>query len=177
MDYSLPGSSVHGIFQARILVWVPISFSKGSSWSRDQTHISCLAGGFFTTAPPGKPPKNHYNIANGWKVPWLSHHIASEDCPGSSGQRFPISLTWNWGFDVRVFKRCWDFPGSPVVKTLPSNVPGVGLVPGQGAKIPHALRPKKPKIKQKQYWNKFNNDFKNDPHKRKVSKKLLLCTC
>ena len=82
------------------------------------------------------------NIANGWKVPWLSHHIASEDCPRSSGQRFPISLTWNWGFDVRVFKRCWDFPGSPVVKTLPSNVPGVGLVPGQGAKIPHALRPK-----------------------------------
>ena len=122
-------------------------------------------------------PKESLQHCKWLKVPWLSHHIASEDCPGSSGQRFPISLTWNWGFDVRVFKRCWDFPGSPVVKTLPSNVPGVGLVPGQGAKIPHALRPKKPKIKQKQYWNKFNNDFKNDPHKRKVSKKLLLCTC
>ena len=38
MDCSPPGSSVHGIFQARILEWVAISFSRGSSWPRDQTH-------------------------------------------------------------------------------------------------------------------------------------------
>ena len=38
---SPPGSSVDGIFQARILEWVAISFSRGSSWPRDQTHISC----------------------------------------------------------------------------------------------------------------------------------------
>ena len=55
--HSLSGSSVHGISQARILEWVTISSSRGSSWSRDQTHISCLAGGFFTTEPPGKPSK------------------------------------------------------------------------------------------------------------------------
>ena len=54
MDYSLPGSTVHGISQARILEWVAISFSRGSSWPRDQTHVSCM-GGSFTTAPPGKP--------------------------------------------------------------------------------------------------------------------------
>ena len=42
MDYSLPGSSVHGISQARILEWVAVSYSKGSSQSRDQTHISCI---------------------------------------------------------------------------------------------------------------------------------------
>ena len=41
MDYGLPGSSVHGIFQARILEWVPFSPSRGSSQPRDQTHISC----------------------------------------------------------------------------------------------------------------------------------------
>ena len=42
LDRSPLGSSVHGIFfQARILEWVAISFSKGSCWSRDQTHISC----------------------------------------------------------------------------------------------------------------------------------------
>ena len=35
-----------------------------------------------------------------------------------------------------------DFPGSPVVKTLPSNAGGAGLIPGQGAKIPHASQPK-----------------------------------
>ena len=45
MDYSLPGSSVHGILQARILKWVVISSSKGSSRWRDQTltpSISCI---------------------------------------------------------------------------------------------------------------------------------------
>ena len=41
MDYSPPGSSVHGIFQVRILEWVAISFSRGSSQLRDQTHVSC----------------------------------------------------------------------------------------------------------------------------------------
>ena len=40
MDCSLPGSSVHGIFQARILEWVAMPFSKGSSPPRDQTHFS-----------------------------------------------------------------------------------------------------------------------------------------
>ena len=42
MGYSLPNSSVHGISQARILVWVAISFSTGSSWLRDGTHVSCI---------------------------------------------------------------------------------------------------------------------------------------
>ena len=43
MDCSPPGSSVHGIFQARIIEWVATSYSRGSSWSRDQTHISCIS--------------------------------------------------------------------------------------------------------------------------------------
>ena len=51
MDYSLPGSSVRGIFQARILEWVAMSSSRGSSQPRDGTFISCIAGGFFTTEP------------------------------------------------------------------------------------------------------------------------------
>ena len=38
--------------------------------------------------------------------------------------------------------KCQDFPGGPVVKTLPSNAGGEGLIPGRGAKIPHALQPK-----------------------------------
>ena len=48
MDCSLPGSSVHGIFQARILEWVAISSSRGSSWPRDRTQVSHFAGRFFT---------------------------------------------------------------------------------------------------------------------------------
>ena len=47
-DCSLPGSSVHGTFQARILQWIAISFSRGSSWPRNRTGISCIASGFLT---------------------------------------------------------------------------------------------------------------------------------
>ena len=48
MDFSQPGSSVHGISQARILEWVTISFSRAFSQPRDQTHVFCIANGFFT---------------------------------------------------------------------------------------------------------------------------------
>ena len=48
VDYSPPGSSVHGILQARVLEWVAISFSRGSSQPRDRTQVSCIAGRRFT---------------------------------------------------------------------------------------------------------------------------------
>ena len=48
MDCSLPGSSVHGILQARILEWVAIPFSRGSSQPRDGTQVSYTVGRFFT---------------------------------------------------------------------------------------------------------------------------------
>ena len=54
IDYSPPGCSVHGISPARILEWVAIFFSRGSSRPRDWTCISCISGRFFTTEPPGK---------------------------------------------------------------------------------------------------------------------------
>ena len=54
MYCNLPGSSAHGVFQAKILEWVAISFSRGSSQPRDQTCISCIAGRFLTAEPPGK---------------------------------------------------------------------------------------------------------------------------
>ena len=63
LDCSLPDSSVHGIFQARILEWIAIySSSKGSSRLRDWTRISCVsctAGGFFTAEPLRKPRGCH----------------------------------------------------------------------------------------------------------------------
>ena len=64
-----------------------------------------------------------------------------------------------------LLKNChlWDFPGSPVVKSLPSNAGGAGSISGQEAKIPHASQRKKnPKtkpMKQKQYGSKFNKEF------------------
>ena len=55
VDCSPPGSSAHGIILAIILEWVAgIFFSRGSSWPRDQTHVSCIADKFFTTEPLGK---------------------------------------------------------------------------------------------------------------------------
>jgi len=47
-QWTLPGSSVHGILQARILEWVAIPFSRDSFLPRDRTHVSCIAGRFFT---------------------------------------------------------------------------------------------------------------------------------
>ena len=55
VDCSPPGSAVHGILQARRLEWAAISFSRGSSQPRNQTHISCMQDGFFTTAPAANP--------------------------------------------------------------------------------------------------------------------------
>ena len=61
MDCSLPGSSVHGIFQARILEWVAIPFSRDLP-DPGVEPVSlvppALGGGFFTAAPPGKKQCN-----------------------------------------------------------------------------------------------------------------------
>ena len=47
-ECSPPGSSVHGILQARILEWTDIPFYRGSSWTRDRTRVSCTADRLFT---------------------------------------------------------------------------------------------------------------------------------
>ena len=55
MNHSPPGSSVHGILQARIQEWVAISFSRGFSQLRDRTRAFSVAGGFFTSEPQLSP--------------------------------------------------------------------------------------------------------------------------
>ena len=98
MDCNLPGSSVHGIFQARVVEWVAISFSRGSSWPRDQTQVSCIVGRCFyrlshqgslsaisiyicplLLEPPSlPPPTSPHPFRWGWTpcviqhLPWLS---------------------------------------------------------------------------------------------------------
>ena len=79
-DYSLPGSSVHGIFQARMLGWVAISFSRGSSRPGDRTHVFCfswIAGGFFTTGITWEVRLQSSSLAlsinRGWvKLTWIT---------------------------------------------------------------------------------------------------------
>ena len=55
IDCNPPNSSVHVIFQARIVKWVAIPFSRGSSWPRDWTQVSCLAADSLLFEPSGKP--------------------------------------------------------------------------------------------------------------------------
>ena len=67
MDCSLPGSSLYGTLQARILDWVAVSSSRGSSWLGNWTRVSCsscITGEFFTAEPPGKPITSKYISLN-----------------------------------------------------------------------------------------------------------------
>ena len=77
-----PGSTVRSIFQAKILEWVPISSSSRSSWPRDWTHSSYIAGRFFTTEPPGESIENRglYNVIL---------HRSTASSPGSSWSSSP----------------------------------------------------------------------------------------
>ena len=87
MECSPPGSSVHGTLQARILEWITIPFSRGSSQPRDHTWVSCssyIARRFFTAEPPGKPQIYYY--------PLLSHR--------------KISISSKW-FPTLFFKPNW----------------------------------------------------------------------
>ena len=63
MDCTQSGSSVHGIFQARIREQVALSYSRGSARLRDGTCVSCLAGGFFTNELPGKLLHRQYLLS------------------------------------------------------------------------------------------------------------------
>ena len=79
MDCSLPGSSIYGILQARILECVAIVFSRGSSQARDRTWVSFTAGRFFTIWATGKPLYVIYiyffmiikNVSEGWINHWV----------------------------------------------------------------------------------------------------------
>ena len=57
-----PGSSAHGILQTRILEWVAISFSRGSTWPRDWTRVSCIVGRFFTDWATREAPSETYDL-------------------------------------------------------------------------------------------------------------------
>ena len=73
MDCSPPDSSLHGILQARILKWVAIPFSRGSSWPRDWTQVSCITGGLFTSwAIRVAPSPSHIliNVFRPFKTQW-----------------------------------------------------------------------------------------------------------
>ena len=90
LDYIPPDSSAHGISQARILEWVAISFSRGSYWTRDWTHISCIAGRFLTT----ELPNNHIQIQPCSSVPFWKQW--GSPCSPPAGPHREL-CTWELG--------------------------------------------------------------------------------
>ena len=94
MDCSPPGSSVHGILQARILEWVAMLSSRGSSWPRDWTqrllHLSHRQVDSLPLAPPGKPQIIYICLCNLFKY-WLR----SYKTPGGS-----LSVVHVWPHSV-----------------------------------------------------------------------------
>ena len=94
MDCRLPDPFVHGILQARMLEWVAMTSSRGSSQPRDRTHISCgscSTGGFFITEPPGKSIRK---VTRGQMLR-LSRSKLSPWLPGMANPEQPRYLSLN----------------------------------------------------------------------------------
>ena len=96
MDSSPPGSSVHGIFQAWILEWVAISFSRGSSWPRDWTRVSCIVGRCFTVWATREGPQfvnELYSI--GLKESSVQFSSVAQSCSTLCDPMDSIVSPWN----------------------------------------------------------------------------------
>ena len=85
MDCSPPGSSVHGIFQAIVLEWIAISFSRGSSWPRDQTQVSRIIDRCFTIWATRE--------VTSWEMlDWMKHKLESR-LPGEISITSDMQMT------------------------------------------------------------------------------------
>ena len=109
MDCSVPGFSVHGISQARILEWVAISFSRGSSQPSDRIRVSCTVGRCFHRLHLS--PTLAMNSSSYWTRSWHSH---------------PSHL---WSTAIHV---AWGFPCGLAGNESACNVGDLRSIPGLG---------------------------------------------
>ena len=103
-DAGPPGSFVHGILQARILEWIAISSSRGSSWPRDRTsvfYVSCITGRFFTRWTKGKATPGYF------LGPWASVVAARWLSTCGPGTQLPFSV-WNLQDQGTNHVPCWQ---------------------------------------------------------------------
>ena len=139
VDCSLPGSSVHGLLQARILEWVTIPFSRGSSWPRDRTWVSWIAGRFFyhlSHQSESKLLPNCFKLIMLISVEIILVNISVLNM--HSYARYcckPFTQTDDVIYEY--FSR--DFPGGPVAKILCSQCKGPRFDPESGNEIPTCL--------------------------------------
>ena len=109
MDCSLPASSIHGIFQARVLEWVAISFSRGSSRPRDWTWSTCIIG------------RALYRLSHRlYESSWLHEEASSKNTKGLNLKSFQFS------------KQEQGFPGGLDGKASARNAGDLGSIPGSG---------------------------------------------
>ena len=109
MDHSLPGSSVHGSLQARILEWVAMPSSRKSSQPGDQTWVSCIVGRFFTDGVEGN---KHTVVVESLSRVWLF------ETPRTVARQAPLSM----GVSRKEYWRGLPFPS-------PGNLPNPGIEP------------------------------------------------
>ena len=109
VDCSLPGFSVHGISQGRMLEWGVTSFFRGSSWPRDWTWNSCIASRFFTSEPPGRP------VGGGrqWQMASLPHST-----PPKENQQVLPSVSNTALMEPHQEGDCWLASLTPFRETL-----------------------------------------------------------
>ena len=96
-DCSPPVFSVHGIFQATILEWVAISFSRGASQPRDQTHVLLYwQADSLLLSHQRSPGQGILGVANQFPCPELSSQVLSNDHIGSFPTMFCLHLKASW---------------------------------------------------------------------------------
>ena len=113
MGCNPPGSFVHGILQARILEWIAMSSSRESSWARDGTHVSCIAGRVFTY---GATWKRYIYI----HAPCFCSSVVSYSLRPHG--LYPTRLLCPWGFS-----RQENWSGLPFPS--PGDLPNPGIEP------------------------------------------------
>ena len=131
-DCSLSGSSIHGILQERILEWVAISFSRGSSWPRDQTQVSSIAGRcstlwvtwipYITHSVQFSSVQSHSHV---WlfATPWITARQASLSITNSRNLPKPISIESVMPSNHLILCRCLLLPSSifPSIRVFSSE--------------------------------------------------------
>ena len=109
-----PGFSVHGIFQARILEWVAIPFSRGSSWLRNRTLVSCTAGGsFIIWAKQSQCSKINLITQLQKDTPWRRSHVSKAYCPKGTRGSKGVPSRWVEHRDRETACECLILPKSP----------------------------------------------------------------
>ena len=137
MNCNSPSSSVHGILQARIMGWVDIPFSRGSSQPKDWTPISCIAGRFFTFWDTRealrfwyyqmtlleKAKALHSSIL-AWKIPWMEE-------PGGLQSMGSLRVQHDWATSLSLFTFMhWRGKWQPTPVFLPRESQGQGSLVG-----------------------------------------------